>query len=581
MNLCLSIVCLKAPRIIEKIGVTKRGAISLAFVNLLTWVPLVIVFILAKFKIAPVWIAAMWLINIMPGMLLSFQKDNWLSDIIPNKTQGRYLGQRLAIKSSFYLVAFFLFGYFMDAMGNNNLVSFGLVFLVATVMTFIYFYIYTHMYDPEKNNTGVVKEAKPEVKFGLMDFVNEVKKRKLDKFLIFSSLINISIGLSAPFYAVYMLQEQSFSYLNYTIIISVEFMARVISGPFWGKFADKEGNIKVLKIVSRIVPALPICWLFSTNIGYLAFVQVLSGVCWGAFDLSTQSYLYKVAPAAKKLRYIVYTRSLMLFSVAIGGLAGSLLIKDIFEIFGSKLLTIFMFSGFMRALIVMFLIPRLIDLAVNYGVPDNPKINLALVKKATISTKGLFYHLPGPAVVPANVIENKIHTRNMAMEQRLAEAYAARRQLMALTEAVKNGRPRNWALEAANMAQSADGETGLQMPAFDTINHRARLIREKHEILKKETKIPAVISPVRKPWFGDIEIWANYRLKAAVAMTSGNNLDGGKTASHSGLFYNDSGWAHYKEESLKEVLREKEASKAAATKRSVFIESSYPWRNTY
>jgi hypothetical protein len=595
VNLSLSLICVKAPALIEKIGLTKRGAMTLAFTNMITWIPLVLIFLFSDLGITPVWIAILWLANIMPAMLVSFQKDNWLSNIVPDRTLGKYLGQRLAIKSGVYLAAFFTLGYMMDRLGEKNLTSFGFVFLLAVVMTFVDFMIFTFMHDPKKEALAQ-KVVISKEKFGLFDFLGDLKQKKLDKFILFTSFINVSIGISAPFYAVYMLQEQNFSYMSYTIIISVEFLARVISGPFWGKFADKAGNIKVLTIVSRIVPALPICWLFSTNIGYLAVIQILSGICWGAFDLSTQSYLYKVAPQPRKLRYIVYTRSLMLFSVAMGGIAGSFLVQNVFSIFGSKLLSVFMISGFLRAVIVMFLIPKLIDLAVSYGIPQRSKISLALTKKAT-AKHGLFYHVPTEetAEVPSNVIDgSKMHKRNPAMEQRLMEAQAAKNQLNLLTEAVQSGHKRNWALEALVKAQASKVEqkvpakaAGEKPQEIDLTNAIRRNWVIKGIIDKPVTEPdqPAEMKPTRRPWFGDAEISANYRTRVPVLAAVGNNgnmnVNLEKSGNRDGLFYNDTGWARYKEESLQAVLKEKQAGKAALKTKQIFIESSYPWRNTY
>ena len=574
VNLALSIICVKAPALIEKIGLTKRGAVTLAFTNMITWIPLVLVFLFSHLGITPVWVAILWLANIMPAMLVSFQKDNWLSNIVPNKTLGKYLGQRLAIKSGVYLAAFFSLGYMMDRMGEKNLTSFSFVFILAVIMTFVDFLIFTFMHDPKKEAL-VEKMVEPKEKFGLFDFLKDLKEKKLDKFILFTSFINVSIGLSAPFYAVYMLQEQRFSYMSYTVIISVEFLARVISGPFWGKFADKQGNIKVLTIVSRIVPVLPICWLFSTNIGYLAVIQMMSGICWGAFDLSTQSYLYKVAPQPRKLRYIVYTRSLMLFSVAVGGIIGSFLIQDIFATFGSKLLSVFMVSGFLRAGIVMLLIPKLIDLAVTYGIPQRAKMNLSLTKKET-AKHGLFYHTHKEEVieVPSNVIDGSLtmHKRNPEMEQRLMEAQAAKNQLNLLTEAVQTGGKRNWAIQALAKAQAARNEKIASMPKIDettdidltNVVRRNWVIKNKTEKLKEPSPTPE-LAPTRRPWFGDAEISANYRNGIPVMAPSDNNsmtMTVGKTTNRGALFHNDTAWARYKEESLQKVMKEKEHFKA-------------------
>jgi len=524
--------------LIEKIGLEKRGAVTLAFSNMVVWVPLILAFLLSRLGITPAWLAVLWLINVIPGMLLSFQRDNWLSNLIPNQTLGRYLGQRLAIKSGFYLAAFFLLGYMLDSFGEENLVSFAYVFLLALVMAMVDFLIFTHMHEPVRKEESQTKEATPKIKFSIFDFIKDLKQKKLDKFILFTSFINISIGLSAPFYAVYMLQEQKFSYMSYTLIISVEFLARVISGPFWGRFADKSGNIKVLTIVSRIVPVLPICWIFSTNIAYLAFIQILSGICWGAFDLSTQSYLYKVAPPPKKLRYIVYTRSLMLISTAIGGLLGTFLVQNVFQTFGSRLLSVFMISGFLRAVVVMFLIPKLIDLAITYGIPKEKNISFELVKKAAVSKKGLFYRETDPPEVKTNIIsvgglvtaqEMRVHTRNLAMEQRLAETQAAKRELMALTEAVRRGGKRNWVVTAKPV---------------------------------KKTLPPVTITPLRRPWYGDAEVLVAYKTRAITAAGLKMKMNMEKAGNRGGLFYNDAGWARYMRESMQDIIREKEAAKA-------------------
>jgi hypothetical protein len=608
VNMCLALISFKAPSIIEKLGVTKRGSIVLGLSNVLTWVPLVIVFFLARYGISPAWVAALWLINIMPGMLLSFQKDNWLSNMVPGQAMGKYLGKRLAIKSSFYLAAFFLFGYLMDTMGDNNLTSFGLVFGIATVMTLAYSLIYTKMYDPKEKEIKQTATTESKINFKLKDYLLDLKAKKLDKFIIFTGLINVSIGLSAPFYAVYMLQEQHFSYMSYTVIISVEFLARIISSPFWGKFADKRGNIQVLKIVSRIVPVLPICWLFSSNVVYLASIQILSGICWGAFDLSTQSYLYKVAPQKTKLHYIVYTRSLMLFFVAIGGLAGSFMIKDIFEVFGSKLLTILMISGFLRAAIVMVMMPKLIDLAVKYWTWQPSNINLILTKKAA-NKHGLFYHVPEEEEdqTPSNVIEGVVtHKRNPAMEQRLMEAGAAKKQLELLTETVQTGAKRNWALAAMAKAQAAkidsilEPETNMlsldpeeqshlnkvaeKEPLIANAARRNWVIREKISRTTPEPEPTLAINSSRRPWFGDDEIMGSYQTARVTAMAPANGrettLTVGKTNTpgRNGLFHDDESWARYKEQSLQAVIKEKKAYQVAKNTKKPRQISSYPWR---
>lgn len=392
INLSLALVCFKAPSLIEKAGLAKRGAIILAFLNLLAWVPLTLAFLLTRWGISSGWFALLWFVNVVPGMLLSFQRDNWLSNIIPHGTLGRYLGQRLAIKSAFYLGAFFALGYILDKLGKDNLAGFAVIFTVAIAVGLIDFIIFTFMGSKKGAETANVPNALTE-RFGLHEYINELREKKLDTFILFTTFFYLTVGLSGPLYAVFMLNELHFTYLSYTLVISAEYLARVVSSPFWGRYADKAGNIKVLGIVTRVIPFIPICWLFGHNLGYLVFVQILSGTCWGAFDLSTQSYLFKVAPKPKKLRYIVYTRCLVLLCTAVGGLVGAFCVNGIFPTFGSKILSIFWLSGIARALVVLYMMPRLVDLAVSLGKAPAPvEIDHETLQRVLASRHGRFYH---------------------------------------------------------------------------------------------------------------------------------------------------------------------------------------------
>ena len=523
VNLCLALICIKAPSLIERLGLTRRGAVILAFLNLCAWVPLILAFLLSQLGIAPIWFALLWLINLMPGILLTFQRDNWLSNLVPRNTLGRYLGQRLAIKSAFYLGAFCFLGYLLDTFSGQSLVGFAFVFTMALVMSLVDFIIFTHMYEPDKKGAGIPKQEPQASQFGLLNFIGELKEKKLDVFIIFTSFFYLTVGLSGPLYAVYMLQERHFTYLNFTMIISAEFLARVVSVPFWGRFADKAGNIRVLGIVSRIIPFIPIGWLFCSNIGYLAFVQTLSGICWGAYDLSTQSYLYKVAPQPKKLRYIVYTRCLILLCTAMGGLMGSYLVKGVFLTFGSRLLSIFLISGILRALVVIYMMPRLVDLAVSYGRPAAPpKFDLQKPGKVTASKRGLFYQEQEQAEYPI-------------------KAQSRKKDVPAASKESQYANRRNWALP--------------EVP-----------IKE-----KKELNRPVAPVTSRRVWVhspGTMSAPASKK-SASPLHEMEKHLKGVKT--RQGLYYDSNGWSSYMKETLKSIIRDSRARKSEVGLRPVLV----------
>jgi MFS family permease len=461
----------------------------------------------------------------MPALLLSVQRDNWLSNLVPRGTLGRYLGQRLAVRSAFYLGSFYLLGYLLDAFKGDTSAGFVVIFTIAFLAAFVDFLIFTFMHEPKVEAVSVPRQKPEPVRFGLFDYLGELKKKKLDTFITFTSLFYLTVGLSGPIYAVYMLQELHLSYLSFTMILSAEYLARIVSVPFWGRLADSVGNIRVLGIVSRVIPLIPICWLFGSNIGYLAFVQVLSGICWGAYDLSTQSYLYKVAPHAKKLRYIVYTRCLVLLCTALGGLLGAYFVKGIFLTFGSQILSIFLVSGIFRGLVVMAIMPRLVDLAVSLGKPSTtPEVDWQTLDRVIASKRGLFYRRQPPV--------------ESMMKAPYNDATGLRKMNMVASRDKPSYQRRNWVVLEASARQNKE-------PGFikTTASRRAWYRRP---------GVPAS-SIDKKP------VWSLQEMQKNLVVPK----------SRPGLYYNDVGWADYLKDTLRAIVRDKKTNFAVQESRVI------------
>ncbi len=387
VNLVLSLLCIKAPSILEKIGPTKKGIIILSCLSTYTWVPLILMFLLPlPTKLAPLWLAVMWLVSLAPAVLLNILRDSWLANLIPSHHMGRYLGKRLAITSISHLSTFLVMGYVLDNAHGQLSVSFATLFTVSLIAAFLSFIIYTKMHD-----LPIIGE-KSKTNLGFSTFVSELKDKKLSKFMLFVSLFNLTVNLCGPLYAVYMLNNLNFSYSTFAIVLAAEYLARITSVHFWGRFADRVGNIRVLGIVTRLIPFVPILWLFSPNVVYLVFVQMLSGVCWAAFDLSNQGYIYQVAPQSKKLLYVVYNRSIGLMCMALGGLLGVYLLKGIPPLGGSQIFSIFLLSGIFRLVVVVLIAHRLIDFALPVSQSRiNQKVNIDSAFSKMALKRGLFY----------------------------------------------------------------------------------------------------------------------------------------------------------------------------------------------
>jgi hypothetical protein len=217
------------------------------------------------------------------------------------------------------------------------------------------------------------------------------RKEHLGTFILFASLFNFAVNLSIPLGAVYMMNNLKFSYVTLTLVISCEYVARVLSLNFWGKQVDKSGSLRVLGIVSHLIPFSPILWLFSGNVMYLCAAQLFSGTVWAAFDLCSQTFIYKSTKPEERLHYIVYYRSLTTFSAAMGTLTTSILLSSMFHIFGSQILGMMLLSGILRMAVVRLMLPKLKP----GGIPDaivHEQLARELAMVNYPSRQGLYYH---------------------------------------------------------------------------------------------------------------------------------------------------------------------------------------------
>lgn len=575
INLSMAVLCLKAPAIIEKVGMTKRGAVVLSFANVASWVPLIMAFLLSRLGIAPTWFAVFWFVNLVPTMLLSVQRDNWLSNLVPGSSLGRYLGQRLAIKSAFYLGSFILLGYLLDAFGGTSLAGFAFIFVLAMISSLVDFIIFTFMKDTQPADETAAAPPPPPSSFGLFDFFDDLKEKKLGTFVTFTSLFYFSVGLCGPLYAVYMLQERHFTYLSFTMIISAEYFARIVSVTFWGRLADRVGNIRVLAIVSKIIPLIPVFWLFSSHLVYLAFVQTMSGICWGAYDLCTQSYLYKVAPREGKLRYIVYTRSLVLLSTALGGLMGAFFVNGIFLTFGSRILSVFLVSGIFRAGIALYLMPGLVDLAVNYVSPTGKRaVSFIYPGKEPASRRGLYYRrpvleplpiakrAPVPVAVPVRLDMPRARQRALALEGKRTPVMAK-----SLEKPVATARLPGWYRD--KVLRRAHAPAPVRAPSAPVVEKRNNLYNDpekrKARLAAASTPPPKASREKRRSLYHDVD------LRRAMAASS-KPTPKRKVEARNSLYHDAAGWSDYMKKTMESLAREGKDFKAAiAPKKARYV----------
>jgi hypothetical protein len=351
-NLLFALLLVKVPSLIKHEETLKKAAVILEFISALGWIPLIIVPIFFR-DISPLILILLWVISLIPGLIVGPLRDKWVSDLVSGKRLIRYLSVRSIISAGSYISSFFVMGYFLDHLQGGTFNGFTIIFLAGFAASIISVILYLSAKVP------VAMGEEPQSNMGFVAFVREAKQNNLGTLIIFSAMIIFSASICGSFFSVYMLKDLHFTYLTYTLILSVEYVSRMVVSYFGGRWVDNAGAIKVLRFAAFMIPLIPILWVFSSNIGYLVSIQVLTGLAWATYDICIQSYLFKSTPPGKRLHYIIYHRSIVTLAAATGPLLGGLLLNVKFPFFSNPLLPIFLISGAMRFLVVVAILPKL------------------------------------------------------------------------------------------------------------------------------------------------------------------------------------------------------------------------------
>ena len=351
-NLLFALVLLKVPSLIKHGESLKRAAVVLEFISAIGWLPLIIIPIVIR-GISPLILIMLWVINLIPGLLVGPLRDKWLSDLVPAKRMSRYLSVRSIIAAGAYISSFYVMGYFLDQSQGSISKGFPIIFSAGFLVSIasVVFYLIAKV-------PAVIGEE-PQADMGFTGFIREAKQNDLGTLIIFSAMMIFSASICGAFFSVYMLKDLHFTYLTYTLILSVEYISRMVISYFGSKWVDNAGAIKVLHFASFLIPLIPVLWVFSSNIVYLIGIQVLTGMAWATYDLCIQSYMFKATPSGKRLHYIIYHRSIVTLAAATGPLLGGFLLNVRFPFFSNPILPIFLISGAMRFLVVVAILPRL------------------------------------------------------------------------------------------------------------------------------------------------------------------------------------------------------------------------------
>ena len=345
-NLATALSQLTTPRLVERTGSRKGLILPAVFLHALMWLPILLVpYLFPGQKIW--WLIGLFTLSAVFGTLGNPAWGSMMADLVPEEMRGKYFGFRGRISGLVALVFFFIGGTILHFFSANIFLGFAVLFGGAMLFRLVSWHFLSRMYEPSLPNMK---------RDSLTDIVRNMGSSNLGRFTIYVSLMNFAAYVASPFFAVYMLRDLRFDYLTYVIVVATAALANLMFLTFWGRRADRVGNIKVLRITSFLVPLVPLLWIGSHQLYYLIPVQVLSGFAWAGFNLASTNFLYAASPPEKRTQCIAVFNAMNGSAICLGALLGGYLVSHLPSLFGYQLLTLFLVSGLLRGLVVATLL---------------------------------------------------------------------------------------------------------------------------------------------------------------------------------------------------------------------------------
>lgn len=225
--------------------------------------------------------------------------SSFMGDIVPEVARGRYFGRRSRIMNFANFLALVIAGVVLNYWKDKSLAGIGflIIFSIAMAGRLAAAYQVWRIAEP-----GGCRP--PQKTRSLLRMMGDLRKSLFARFSVFVALMNFSANIAGPYFAVYMLKDLHFSYLEFMMSTAVVVLMQFLTLSNWGHVSDSFGNRRVLSITAFVLPVLPALWLMAHTFSGVIAVQLLSGLAWAGFNLSAGNYVYDAVAPDRRSAYV-------------------------------------------------------------------------------------------------------------------------------------------------------------------------------------------------------------------------------------------------------------------------------------
>ncbi len=320
------IVQLAAPLGPRLCGSYRRWVVGCVVLQGLSFVPLAVG--CARGSMSLEWVYAVVSLYFIAGMAAGPAWSTWIDGIVPRRVFGGFLAQRARLTQLAAFTAFLGGGWLLHRLDQRGaaLTAFLVLFLVAgAARVAAAWTLWKH--------DDLLWSARPAARFEIRPLVRTFFDPKRSRFLSFLLVNQVSVAIGGPYFASFFLGEAKYSYAAYTMILSANFLAKIVLYPYMGRWVRHLGPYRTLRIAGIFVAPLPLFWFLTPHVLPIVIVQVVAGIFWGSFELAQTMLVFdRIAP---KERMTVLTAFGLLNAMAV--VTGSLIGGGLLALAGASI----------------------------------------------------------------------------------------------------------------------------------------------------------------------------------------------------------------------------------------------------
>ena len=280
---------------------------------------------------------------------------SWMGDVVNPKYRGRWWAKRSTILTFMSIILTIVSSFLLEIFKRNSLEITGFIifFIIAFATRTYCVRILNKHYEPKSKKSQ-------QKKFKIRLFLKNFHKTNFGKFVIFRGLFALSVGITTPLVAIYLLRVLGFNYPTYILIALAGMIFSILTLNLWGKLADKYGNYRIIAIATVLIPLTPILWILSPSKIYLFLLPgMIGGIGWYGFLLASNNFIYDNNKKQKRAGAVGIMNLSIGIGAIIGGLISAGLLKYVQPSWIEPIILIFILGAIARMITVFFFIPKL------------------------------------------------------------------------------------------------------------------------------------------------------------------------------------------------------------------------------